>query len=208
MWEDLPIRDPSTFAFRGLSGIPQRTEWVYGSGNNISTQITISWYDCAWWWTYFLAIGPLAVHDGGTWVQGPVSQWWFNLYFPHMPSPKAQSQVSMTMVISELLSWAALDTSGQVLWSSTPKRPASMALGALPSHGLEDSTQTSGHFLSAVPVGKHSRWCGAGQSDLWGDLYSPFPSRQKYGTWHWCPPQGCDSTPRGGQQGIRMPIGD
>ena len=31
------LRGPSIFAFRGPSSIPQRTEWVPSSGNNIST---------------------------------------------------------------------------------------------------------------------------------------------------------------------------
>ena len=64
MQKDLPIRGPSTFAFRDLSSVPQVTEWVFGSGNNISAQITIPRCDYAWWWAYFLASGPLTVHDG------------------------------------------------------------------------------------------------------------------------------------------------
>ena len=54
-----------------------------------------------------------------------------------VPPLKVESQVSMTMEVSELLLWAALDTSGQALGSSTPKRPVSLALGAPPSLGLE-----------------------------------------------------------------------
>ena len=54
------------------------------------------------------------------------------------PPPKAESQVSMTMEVSELLSQAALDTSSQALGSSTPKGLASTALRAPPSLGLED----------------------------------------------------------------------
>ena len=54
-----------------------------------------------------------------------------------MPPPKAESQVSMTKEISELLSWVALDTSGQTLGGSTPKRQVSPALGAPPSLSLE-----------------------------------------------------------------------
>ena len=37
------------------------------------------------------------------------------------PTPKVESQVLMTMEISELLSWAALDTSGQASGCSTPQ---------------------------------------------------------------------------------------
>ena len=50
-----------------------------------------------------------------------------------VPPPKAESQVSMTMEISELLLQAALDTSHQASESSTPKRPVSPAIGAPPS---------------------------------------------------------------------------
>ena len=57
------------------------------------------------------------------------------------PPPKALSQVSMTMEVSELLSQAALDTSGQASGSSTPKRPASLALGDPSSRGLDDSAK-------------------------------------------------------------------
>ena len=57
------------------------------------------------------------------------------------PPSKVESQVSMTMEVSELLLQAALDTSSQALGSSTPKRPVSTALGAPPSLGLEDSTK-------------------------------------------------------------------
>ena len=57
------------------------------------------------------------------------------------PTPKAESQVSMTMEVSELLSWVALDTSGQALGCSTPKRPVSLALGAPPPLMLESSVK-------------------------------------------------------------------
>ena len=42
--------------------------------------------------------------------------------------PKAEGQVSMTMEVRELLSWAALDTSGHASGSSTPKRVEPMVL--------------------------------------------------------------------------------
>ena len=42
--------------------------------------------------------------------------------------PKAECQISMTMEVSELLSWEVLDTSGLASRSSTPKRPGSVAL--------------------------------------------------------------------------------
>ena len=55
------------------------------------------------------------------------------------PPPRAESQVSMTMEVSELLSQVALDTSSQASGCSTPKRPVSLALGAPPSLRLESS---------------------------------------------------------------------
>ena len=68
-----------------------------------------------------------------------------------VPPPKAEIQVSMTMEVSELLSQAALDTSGQALGSSTPKRPVSMTLGAPPSLGLEDSVKPVDTSSQASP---------------------------------------------------------
>ena len=44
--------------------------------------------------------------------------------------PKVESQFSMTMELSELLSQVALDTSGQALGSSTPKWPVSLVLAS------------------------------------------------------------------------------
>ena len=47
---------------------------------------------------------------------------------------KAEGLISMAMEVSELLSWAVLDTPGLTSGSSTPKRPGSLALAAaLPS---------------------------------------------------------------------------
>ena len=59
------------------------------------------------------------------------------------PPPKVESQVSMTMEVSELLSQAALDTSSQALGCSTPKRPVSLAYGAPSTLRLE-------HFAKPV----------------------------------------------------------
>ena len=47
----------------------------------------------------------------------------------------------MTLEVSELLSQAALDTSGQALGCSTPKRPVSLPLGASPSLRPESSAK-------------------------------------------------------------------
>ena len=55
--------------------------------------------------------------------------------------PKVESQVSMTMEVSELLSQTALDTSGQASGGSTPKRPVSLALASSLALKPEDSTR-------------------------------------------------------------------
>ena len=47
----------------------------------------------------------------------------------------------MTMEVSELLSWAVLDTPGLASGNSTQKRPRSLALAALLPHELEDSAK-------------------------------------------------------------------
>ena len=44
------------------------------------------------------------------------------------PPPEVEGWVSMTMEVRELLSWAVLDTSGQVSGGSTPKRLEPMVL--------------------------------------------------------------------------------
>ena len=55
--------------------------------------------------------------------------------------PKTESQVSMTMEVSKLLSQVALDTSSQALGGSTPKRPVSLALASSFPLKPDDSTK-------------------------------------------------------------------
>ena len=55
--------------------------------------------------------------------------------------PKVEGQICMTMEVSELLSWAVLDTSGLASKSFTPKRPGSLALATLVPLKLEDSAK-------------------------------------------------------------------
>ena len=55
--------------------------------------------------------------------------------------PKAEGQISMTMEVSELLSWMALDISRQALGSSTSKRPVSLALASSLPLKPEDSAK-------------------------------------------------------------------
>ena len=55
--------------------------------------------------------------------------------------PKVESQVSMTMEVSKLLSQVALDTSGKALGSSTPKRPVPLAFASSLPLKLDNSTR-------------------------------------------------------------------
>ena len=52
-----------------------------------------------------------------------------------------ESQISMTLEVSKLLSWAVLDTSGLTSGSSNPKRPGSLALATTLPLKLEDSAK-------------------------------------------------------------------
>ena len=73
------------------------------------------------------------------------------------PPPKVESQVSMTMEVSELLLQAALDTSSQALGSPTPKKTS---IYGPKSHILSWAGrfwQTCGHLLSGITTGEHSR---------------------------------------------------
>ena len=55
--------------------------------------------------------------------------------------PKADSHISMTSEVWELLSHTILDTSSQALGGSTPKRPTSLALGISSPTRAEDSSK-------------------------------------------------------------------
>ena len=55
--------------------------------------------------------------------------------------PKAEGQISLTMEVSELLSWAVLDISGIASRSYTPKRPGSLALATPLPPKPEDSSK-------------------------------------------------------------------
>ena len=72
-----------------------------------------------------------------------------------VPPPRVDSQVSMTMEASELLSQVVLDTSGQASGSSTLKRPVSLALGTPPSLRLEGSAKSVDTSSQASPQVSH-----------------------------------------------------
>ena len=65
--------------------------------------------------------------------------------------PKAESHISMTAEVQELLSCAVLDTSSQESGGSTPKSPTSTALGAPPSPRAEDSSKLVATSSQALP---------------------------------------------------------
>ena len=52
--------------------------------------------------------------------------------------PKLEREVSMTMEVRELLSWAMLDTSSHMSGNSIPKRPNPVVILTLPPHKLRD----------------------------------------------------------------------
>ena len=52
--------------------------------------------------------------------------------------PKPEREVSMTMEVRSLLSWAMLDTSGHGSGNSTPKRPNPVVILTPPPHKLKD----------------------------------------------------------------------
>ena len=131
---------------------------------------------------------------------------------PHMPCYGTTPQSRESNQHDHGGQWTPITGSSGHLWSSIrefhPKKTSIHGLGSPISSWAGGSHQTSGHLLSGIPVGECSRRCGARWSNPWGDLWSPFPSSWNSGTWCQCPPWGCDSTPRGGQQAIRMPIGN
>ena len=52
--------------------------------------------------------------------------------------PKPEREVSITMEVRSLLSWAMLDMSGHMSWNLTPKRPNPMIVITPPPHKLRD----------------------------------------------------------------------
>ena len=180
MWADLPIRGPSTFAFGNPSGIPWKTEQVPSSGNNISTQITSSWHECAWWWTHFPASGPLPVHDGRTWVQGPS----FQAVIQHLMSLTHAPLWHLLPKWRVKSAWpgrsvrpSIAGSSGHLLFKHqgipTPKRPVSKALGAPSSLGLEGSGQTHGHLLSGITMVQVFQMMQSQDNQTLDEIYAP-----------------------------------
>ena len=123
------------------------------------------------------------------------------------PSPKVESQVSMTTEVSELLLQVLLNTSSQASGSSTPKRPVSMALSPHPLLGWKIPPNLWTPLLRC-----HCRWTHQTmQSEPIRPLrrfMPPHPLQSKLWDLALAPPWACDSAPKGGKQGIRTPIGD
>ena len=69
---------------------------------------------------------------------------------------KLVREVSMTMEVRSLLSWAILDTSGHGAGNSTPKRPNPVVVLTPPPHKLKDHhklVDTSSHVSAQDDVG-------------------------------------------------------
>ena len=87
---------------------------------------------------------------------------WFEPYSYQQPHPglppKAEGQISMIMEVSEIISQAALDTSGIASRSSTPKRPGSLALATLLPLKPEDSVRPVDTSLQVSAPKDAWRW--------------------------------------------------
>ena len=129
---------------KGLNG-------CFGSGNNHSARITVPWHDYAWWWAYLPTSGHLAIHNGWTWVQDPVSWWWFNLYFPHTPCYGASPQGRESSQPDHGGQWTPI-TGGpghlpSSIWVFHPQKTHVPGLrSTTPSHARKFH-QTNGHLL-------------------------------------------------------------
>ena len=55
--------------------------------------------------------------------------------------PKPEREVSMTLEVRELLSWAILDTSGHISGNLTPNRPNPVVILTPPPHKLREISQ-------------------------------------------------------------------
>ena len=106
-----------------------------GASDNNSALVPIPRHDYAQRQINFSTSRPLPIHHKGARAWDPFPRQWFEPYScwqPHLGfHPKAEGQISMTMEVSELLSWAALDTSGIGSGSSTPKGLGSLAMATL-----------------------------------------------------------------------------
>ena len=71
---------------------------------------------------------PLSSHSSSILITSPIRP----------PPPKVEGEISMTMEVRELLSWAVLDTSEHISGSSTPKRQEPMVLVTPLPTKLED----------------------------------------------------------------------
>ena len=154
---------------------PKGLNRVFGSGKNHSAKITVRWHNYTQWWAYLPTSGHLTIHNGWTWVQDPFLSGGFKLYFPThpatVPSPKAESCQHDHGGL-----WTPITGGSGHLWSSIGVfHPQKTSVPGLRSTTLSQATkfcQTSGHLLSGVPTGEHSRQCQTRQSDHWRDFSS------------------------------------
>ena len=75
-----------------------------------------------------LKVLPLGSHCSSILIPSPI----------RAPPPNEEGEVSMTMEVRELLSWAVLDTSGHASGNSTPKRLNPVVLPTLMPNKLGD----------------------------------------------------------------------
>ena len=109
----------------------------------------------------------------------------------------------MTIEVGELLSWAVLDTSGIVSWSSTPKRPGSLAVASLLLLKPEDSTQLV-DTSSQVSAQEDEKM----DDPTLEEIHASLPPGQNSGAQWGSSLCGCSPTPGGGQQGPGTLVGD
>ena len=117
--------------------------------------------------------------------------------------PKVEDQISMTMEVSELLSWAVLDISGPASRSSTPKRPGSLVLATPLPLKLEDSAKLV-DTSSQVSTPEDAEMDDPTLEEIHASLPPGEISRAQWGSslHKW------GLTPKGGQQGPVLLVGN
>ena len=132
---------------------------------------------------------PQSIVEEPDWKVLPPGGYPFNLMAsPVKATPlKLERETSMTMEVRNLLSWAMLDTSGDVSGSLTPKRPNPMVILAPPPHKLRDlSGMVNTSFQVSAPDDAEMAEASLGNSPLpplpqprhQGPVAAPLPQMQ------------------------------
>ena len=113
--------------------LSSRTQWVWGPCDTLPTRANGQRSQPTQQQTYLPKGGHPTADHGGARTQSSNPQQSPSFYLDHKPcqassTKVAEGEVSMTMEVRELLSWAALDTSEHASGSSTPKRQEPMVL--------------------------------------------------------------------------------